>query len=215
MTLLRILPVLLSLAPAFAQAAHRPNAPLPDRAWLKADAGNMNAITSDWRYQGLLAAAFPQHQWFWYEHNRFLTVPQLAETFLGIPGDHTAALTSGRYLTITGYVPHDCTNNGFLWIDTDPGPSGETTRLLFAANPLVSASGTHLWLFVSSDRLDWQKLDADFLVQLKRWLGTLRTGLPAPNDQQHVTLVTFVYLSGRQDDCTLEDLLSQQPGASK
>ena len=205
----------MALAPALAQAPHRPAAPLPDRAWLKADAGNLYAIASDPRYQRLLTAAFPQHQWFWYEHSRFLTVPQLTQTFLGIPGDHTASLTSGRYLTITGCVPHDCTDNGFLWIDTEPGPSGEITRLLFAANPLVSASGTHLWLFISSDRFDWQKPDSDFLSQLKHWLGTLTTGLAAPDDRQHVTLVTFVYPNGRQEDRTPEDLLSQHPGAPK
>ena len=216
MTLLRILPILLSFAPAFAQAPHRPTAPLPDRAWLKANAGNTNAITSDLRYQRLLTAAFPQHQWFWYEHNRFLTVPQLTETFLGIPGDHTAVLTSGRYLTITGCVPHDCTDNGLLWIDTEPDQPGQTTRLLFAANPLVSGgSRTHLWPFTSSNRFDWQKPDSDFLSQLKRWLASLTTGLPAPDDRQHVTLVTIVSPDGRQNDRPLEDLLPHQTGAPK
>lgn len=172
-------------------------------------------LTGDPRFSPMLRRAFPQRQWFWNDHHRFPSTGEVIETFTAVPGK--ALLDSGRYLTLPGCVPHDCTDNGLLWIDTAPG----STQLIAAINPEVGGGpGTHLWLFTSGNGFDWQKPDANFRFHLNQWLGTLTTGLPAPNDHEHVTLITIVRPDGHQQDLTPQEVLEQQPvaqqsGASK
>lgn len=188
-------------APLYAQHTSRPPAHPLDTSWIKTYADKIDLFDSDPRYSPLLKAAFPQRQWFWFDHNRLLTIPGLAETFLGLRHFTTY---SGRYVTRAGCVPHDCTDNGLLWIDTDPAEDPGATRLILAVDPLISGGPTsHLWLFTSSNHFDWQKPSADFRTALTHWLTPIGTG----QFGSHPILITIVPPNGRQYDLAPSFLL--------
>jgi hypothetical protein len=113
--------------------------------------------------------AFPQRQYFWFDHSQLTAVPALVHQFIGVPGD--ALLEDNRYALTTGCVPHECGGRGFLWIDTEPS---DKPLLIFAATGLISSdaagSGTsliHLRLF-ASQKLNWQELPPSFKTNLSR-----------------------------------------------
>jgi hypothetical protein len=132
------------------------------------DIGNENQLNGDSRFTTLLKTSFPQRQWFWRENYRFISVPDLVQTFIGVPGD--AILDDQRYVTADGCVPHDCNDRGMLWIDTAAHPA----KLIFVGTasvrtgPADAGSRDRLWLF-SSSKLDFQNLPQPFLTSLRRW----------------------------------------------
>jgi hypothetical protein len=141
----------------------------PAHATSDNEVGRENALNGDPRFAVLLRSAFHQKQWFWLDHYRFTPLPDLIETFIGVPG--SAILDEGRYVTLDGCVPHDCTDRGMLWIDSESQPAS----LIFAATRPVNGdgpAGDHLWLF-SSVKLNWQHLPPSFLVSLPRWFETI------------------------------------------
>jgi len=137
--------------------------------------GRENRLNNDPRFTSLLRASFPQRQWIWYEHGKLAPLPEMMETFLGVPGN--AILDEDRYVTLDGCVPHDCDmDRGMLWIDTGVDPA----VLIFAGidpiggspPPYTYTRRSHLWIY-SSEKLSWQKIPAPFLSSLHRWLATI------------------------------------------
>lgn len=173
--------------------------------------GHENGLNGDPRFDALLRSSFHQRQWFWHDHGSFIPVADLVHTFIGVPGD--AVLTSGRYVTANGCVPHDCTDLGMLWIDTGVHPAS----LLFAATQLIVSvdkpSQTHLWIFASRKQ-NFEDLPPDFLASLKRWRDTANADKYLKSD---VILATLVQPTGEQVDLTYDTLFykQNQPGAKK
>jgi len=161
--------------------------------------GYENEFNGDPRLSALLKSSFPQHQWFWYDHYKFTPLPDLIQTFIGVPG--SALLDEDRYLTANGCVPHDCTTRGMLWIDTTAHPA----KLIFVATGDVSAgtgdkgASSMLWIF-SSSKLNWQKLPQAFLNSLHRWQNDLteqdRKGHVAWIDQGGFLVANLVQSTG-------------------
>jgi hypothetical protein len=173
-------------AGVLAQATHRQTATSNtsrDAAWVRAFAatgqlsttgvgiGRENQLNWDPRFTSLLAASFPQKQWFWYDHWKLTPLPAVMQLFMGVPGN--AVLVDGRFVTLDGCVPHDCgTNRGMLWIDTGTDPA----VLIFAGINTISSNSSpfksHLWVY-TSEKLNWQKVPPSFLFSLNRWLATI------------------------------------------
>jgi hypothetical protein len=194
-------------APALAQSAQKPTPPVStkDATWTREYATNGKDIKWDTRFIPLLKASFPQHQWFWYDHYKSTSLPDLIQTFLGVSG--SALLDEDRYVTADGCVPHDCVaNRGMLWIDTGTQPA----TLIFAATNLVSGNGPegyHLWIF-SSTKLNWQHLPPWFSVSLPRWLTTIaKPGYRGTSGYHYkFALATIVQPNGVMEDITPETL---------
>ena len=162
--------------PAAAIAASR------DAAWTRAFAsatlsssvtdsvGRENDLNWDPRFKSLLKASFPQKQSIWFEQGKLISLPEMIQKFIGVPGE--VLLDDSRYLTLDGCVPHDCDDRGMLWIDSGANPA----VLIFAGTGMISGSDSaeksHLWLY-SSEKLNWQQIPAPFLTSLHRWLATI------------------------------------------
>ena len=161
--------------------------------------GRDNALNRDPRFPLLLRSSFHQHQWFWYDNNKFTPVAELIELFIGVPGN--AILDDDRYVTANGCIPHDCVDRGMLWIDTAAHPA----KLIFVATGDVSSatgdksSSTMLWVF-SSSKLNWQQLPPPFLLSLHRWQNNLieqdRKGHVAWIDQGGFLMANLVQPTG-------------------
>ena len=70
----------------------------------------------DPQFRGLMRSSFPQRQSFWRDHEKFPSVPELVQEFLGVPG--SVSLDGDRFVTMDGCVPHACSARGMVWIDT-------------------------------------------------------------------------------------------------
>lgn len=171
-----------------AQAAHpRTAATSASRsaAWVRAFAapgplstagagiGRENQLNRDPRFKSLLAASFPERQWFWYDHSKLTPLPEMIQVFIGVPGN--AVLDDNRYVILDGCVPHDCVaNRGMLWIDSGTDPA----VLIFAGIDFIHgedpASESHLWIFTSKG-FDWGQIPGPFVSSLHRWLATIGT----------------------------------------
>ena len=181
------------------------------------DQGRENGLTNDPRFEALLKASFPQRQWFWYEHGRLVSMVDLIETFIGVPGD--AILDDGRYITADGCVPHDCVaNRGMLWIDSQTHPA----RLIFSGINIVSGDASQdasrLWIF-SNTKLNWQHLPPSFLASLPRWLANIaKPDYKGTNGYRYnFVLATIVQPNGVMEDITPETLhlRSKESGAKQ
>lgn len=191
--------------------------PKPDTSESALPAGNRD-IKWDPRFIPLMRSAFHQRQWFWFDHDHFTALPELIQIFIGVPGGVT--LDDDRYVTVTGCVPHACTDVGMVWIDTGTHPA----TLIFAATQLVSDSvehdgtPTHLWLFASSQQ-NWQHLPPDFSASLTRWLSTIaQPGYRGTNGYSFdFILATIVQPNGAMEDLTPDTfhLRSIKPGATQ
>jgi|ERR1035437_9551235 hypothetical protein len=172
--------------------------------------GQENRLNGDPRFLPLLKSAFHQQQWFWRDHYRFTPVPDLVQTFIGVPG--SALLDENRYITADGCVPHDCNDRGMLWIDTGSRPA----MLIFVATGLVRGSDrsdpTHLWI-LSSKHLDFENLPPAFLTSLRRW----KDDNAAHGYKEDFVLATLVQPTGEQVDLTYPTLFYKQnePGAKQ
>lgn len=205
----------------FAQAHASQSGEAPDTSWVRAFAlpssgsqnGQENKLNWDPRFRALLQSSFPQQQFLWRDHGRFMPLPALVQTFIGVPG--SVLLDQERYVTINGCVPHDCGDRGLVWIDTAPS---RRPPLLFVATsdihdgPGEAENPIHLWLF-SSIPMDWQKLPPAFLSSLTRWwTSTTQAGAdPVPDN---IVLVTLVEPSGEMVDLS-PDILAFSLGAKK
>lgn len=175
--------------------------------------GQENRLNWDPRFTALLKGAFPQKQWFWYDHYRFTPLPELIQTFIGVPGN--AILDDNRYVTIDGCVAHDCSANlGMLWSDTEQRPA----LLLFVGINIVAGSSdnaSHLWIF-SSANLNWTALPKPFLASLHRWILKISAN---PYNRYNFVLTTFVQPNGEMQDFALSFLhlnaLAAKPGANE
>jgi hypothetical protein len=160
----------------------------------------------DPRFASLLKTSFHQHQFFWRDYGHFTPLPDVAQEFIGVPGD--VLLDENRYITADGCVPHDCQDRGMVWIDT---ASPETPTVLFAATGMVRGSlsdnglGWHLWIF-SSTKLDWQHMPAHFVASLTGWWEHPQEGA----EREDLLLVTVVQPSGEMVDLLPSVLLLNQ-----
>jgi hypothetical protein len=223
------------VAGAFAQSAHAPAAAPDtrrDASWARSfaapgapsanggDIGDENRLVNDPRFELLLKASFPQKQWIWFERGKLLSLPDMVQFFLGVPGD--ALLDENRYVTLDGCVPHDCDDRGMLWMDT----GNERALLIFAGTGMVrsndGSSQTHLWIY-TSEKLNWQHMPTSFLASLHRWLATIGadTYRGTSGYRYTFTLVTVVGPNGIMEDIGPDVFgLGQQkqqptPGAGK
>jgi hypothetical protein len=202
--------LLAGFASARAQATHAlASAPATDATWTRQLAVPFNPqlaptvqgkLITDLRFLPLLKASFPQHQWFWYDHDSLVSMDDLIYAFLAVSfGD--PILDQGRYVTVNGCVAHVCNvDQGMLWIDTGVRPAS----LIFAAANLVSGNGPaayHLWIF-SSTKLNWQHLPPSFSVSLPRWLSTSGSS----GTSFKFDLVTIVQPNGIMEDISPETL---------
>jgi hypothetical protein len=161
--------------------------------------GRENQLNWDPRFRELLQSSLPQHQFFWRDHGRFTSLPELVQTFIGVPGD--VLLDQNRYVTINGCVPHACSVRGMVWIDTAPS---KQPSLIFVATSSLSPepseieSLVHLWLY-SSTPLNWQKLPPRFVSSLTQWWNKT-TRVWADTAPERIVLVTIVQPSGEMVD---------------
>jgi len=173
-----------------------------DLSWIRdyaapstgAEKGRGSDIKWDPRFRSLMQSSLHQQQHFWRDHGRFLPIPELVQTFIGVPGG--VVLEQDRYATVTGCVPHDCEDRGLVWIDT----AAKKTTLIFAATGLVRSGPTdtetryHLWLF-SSTSLNWAP--QPFIASLARWWSSTSHGQII---SEKIVLVTLVQPSGETVD---------------
>jgi hypothetical protein len=166
----------------------------------QSEAGRQNALNWDPRFVKLVQDAFPQPQYFWHDHGQFTEVPDLVHEFTGVPG--YPLLSDDRYAWITGCVPHDCADRGFLWIDTR---SAEKPLLIFAATGAVNSnqkdggrSLIHLRLFTSR-KLNWDQLPPNFKTSVAQWWNQT-TQIWTKYSPEHIVLVTLIQPSGEEVD---------------
>ena len=164
------------------------------------EAGRQNQLNWDPRFAKLLEDAFPQRQYFWFDQGKFPAVADLVHLFTGVPG--YALLDGHRFALITGCVPHDCGDRGFLWIDLE---SSGKPLLVFAATGSINSdrsdSGTsliHLRLFASQE-LNWQKLPPEFKKSFLRWWDQT-TQVWTKYSPEKVALITLIQPSGQEVD---------------
>jgi hypothetical protein len=215
------LPAFVFATHAPAQAPVRPLQATLDAAWVQTFAaplagnqtdkqiGRENALNGDPRFPLLLKSSFHQHQWFWYDNNKFTPVAELIELFIGVPG--SALLDDNRYVTADGCVPHDCVERGMLWIDTAAHPATVIFVATTDVNSIEGGDHARLWLF-ASQHLDFQNLPPAFLNSLKRWHNYIALGY-----KEDIVLATLVQPNGEQVDLTYPTLYfkDHQPGAKK
>jgi hypothetical protein len=174
--------------------------------------GRENQLNGDPRFRELLRSSLPQHQFFWRDHGRLTSLPELVQIFMGVPGD--VLLDQNRYVTIDGCVPHACSVRGMLWIDTAPS---KQPSLIFVATsafrpgPGETESLVHLWLYSSTPL--WQKLPPQFLSSLTQWWNNT-TRVWADTVPERVVLVTIVQPSGEMVDL-LPSMFAFSSGAKK
>lgn len=174
-----------------------------DLSWIRSftapagsdDDGRENALNGDARLVALLHSSLRQHQFFWHDHGNFTPLPDLVQTFIGVP--NKALLWDQRYAVVDGCVPHDCSDRGMLWIDT---ASTSKPSLIFVATDSVRGSGpkegslVHLWLF-SSTKLDWQHLPPSFVSSASPW-WTSTSAVWTKYYRERVVVVSLVQPSG-------------------
>lgn len=202
-----VFPLAISCVAAYGLGQYSPSkvSLSPDLSWIREFAshsrgdekGRENDLNMDPRFQLLLKHSLRQQQFFWRDHGRFTTLPDLVQTFIGVPGD--VLLEQNRYVTANGCVPHDCGDRGMIWMDTAPS---QHPLLIFVATEVINGptgntEAIHLWLF-STLKLDWQHVPPPFLGSISEWWNSTsqNTGLLP----QHVTLVTLVQPSGEMVD---------------
>ena len=149
----------------------------------------------DPRFRELMRSSFHQRQSFWRDHGVFPTLPELVETFIGVPAGVT--LDEDRYLTLDGCVPHACSTRGMVWIDTRG--TGKPLVIFVAPEDVSSGPGEkdslqHLWLY-ASDVVNWQKMPPDFMTSLAHWYTTYRT-IWKPYYSMRVVMLTLVEPTG-------------------
>ena len=174
----------------------------PDMQELRAfaDGGSKAGQDIKWdpNFRALMQASFHQHQYFWRDHGQFPSIPDLVETFIGVPEGVT--LQDNRYLTVDGCVPHDCGDRGMVWIDTASQPR----TVIFIVPDRVSTglhesgSPMHLWLFAST-HLNWQKLPQPLVESVGKWFVNYHTTW-ANYFNLRPTLVTIVQPTGEMVD---------------
>jgi hypothetical protein len=218
-SLLMTVPLIVS-APVIAESA--PAKASSGARWLRGFAspdsgdvkGRQNRLNWDPRFHSLLRSSLPQRQFFWRDHGRLTPLPQLVHLFIGVPGD--VLLAEGRYLTITGCVPHDCADRGMVWIDTAPA---EKTPLIFVATGQVNGGSPsrnsliHLRLY-SSVPLNWQKLPPQFESSLRRWWNSTTHAWDKYAPEQLV-MITMVQPTGDTVDLSPSFLLPADGSGSK
>jgi hypothetical protein len=170
---LAAVPLLAGFPPATAQTAHkRPVDATSDASWMRDYTVGGKDIKWDPRFIPLLRASFPQHQWFWRDHDKFTPLPELVRLYIGVPGG--VLVDQDRYVTAIGCVPHVCETRGMLWADTSAHP----TKLIFVATGDINGSPEYkgpnnmLWVF-SSTPMNFQRLPQPFLDSLQRWQAKL------------------------------------------
>lgn len=157
--------------------------------------GQENRLNGDPRFMALLHSSLRQHQFFWHDHGSFTPLPDLVQTFIGVP--NKALLLDERYAVVDGCVPHDCSDRGMLWIDT---ASGSRPSLIFVATSPVNGGGptdgslVHLWLF-SSTKLNWQQLPPSFMSSVSQW-WTSTSAVWTKYYSERVVVVSLVQGSG-------------------
>ncbi len=178
---------------------------LPDASWVRdfaspsqgSEKGRENQLNLDPRFHALLQSSLQQHQFFWRDHGRFTPVPDLVQTFIGVPG--SVLLDQNRYVIIDGCVPHDCGDRGLVWIDIAPA---KRPPLIFVATGDISNGPgdrerqIHLWLF-SSTPLNFQKMPPQFLSIVSQWWNRTSQGWDVP---ERIVLVTLVQPTGEMVD---------------
>jgi hypothetical protein len=205
---------------SFAQSAKSTARTDTDASWAKAYAvscgstgnhqcppstnGYENAFNGDVRLPGLLERSLHQQQSWWVNgHAGSAPVSSIVQEFIGVPRD--LFVDNDRYVTATGCVPHDCTTNGMLWIDTDAHPASVIFVAEVMINSVKGGDNNHLWIYASAHQ-NFETLPSNFLSSLKRWHDSISTKM----DPQSVTVVTLVQPNGRTVDLTYDTVFYNQ-----
>lgn len=165
--------------------------------------GYENEFNGDPRLMPLLKHGLPQSESWWVNgYGGSAPVSSIVQEFIGVPGGLT--VDDDRYVTATGCVPHDCTTNGMLWMDTGTHPA----TVIFVGEDLVVGKGKgeggyHLYLYTSRELATYYagkrhigKFSPDFLTNLSRW----QAAHVSKYDEQNMLLVSTVWPNGRTHD---------------
>ncbi|MGA8939880.1 MAG: hypothetical protein WB439_12025 [Acidobacteriaceae bacterium] len=151
-------------------AIHRP-LPADNLQWLwqytqPAPNGNEAGLLDDPRFKSMLHDNLKAPQSFF--RNGALPLADVAEHYFGMIFSAVRGMDN-RYITFNSCVPHDCTSQGLLWIDTAP------------AHPTI--------VFVATQWTTEGKSDADPDADFNLWVFSNR-----PLDPEHPppTLVTAI-----------------------
>lgn len=166
----------------------------------KSTNGYENAFNGDPRLPTLLKISLPQQESWWVDgHAGSAPVSRIVQEFIGVP--RNLLVDDDRLVTATGCVPHDCTTNGMLWIDTDAHPA----TVIFAAEVMIESvkggDNNHLWIYASTQQ-NFEALPPSFLASLMRWHSSISTKMLP----QTVTVATLVQPNGRMTDLTYDTL---------
>jgi hypothetical protein len=161
--------------------------------------GYENAFNGDSRLPGLLKRSLPQQQSWWVNGHGGGSAPvsSIVQELIGVPKD--LFVDNDRYVTATGCVPHDCADNGMLWIDAGAHPA---TVIFVAEVGITSVKGgnnNHLWIYASSHQ-NFEALPQNFLISLKRWHKSIAT----EESPQSVSVATLVQPNGLMSDLTYD-----------
>jgi len=174
-----------------------------DLGWLHEFVGPYTGKDVKWdqHFQALITASLHQRQSFWHDHGKLISLPDLVQVFIGIPGSVVA--DEDRFYTIDGCIPHDCMDKGMVWIDS---ASNVKPAVIFVAMSSVNTAQSergapiHLWIF-SSTTFNWQKLPPNFLLHVNQWWAATQNYSKAYFDDE-LALVTIVQPTGETVDMT-------------
>jgi hypothetical protein len=192
-TLLHLAALLILTAPARAQITDPNNliAPPPppiqfrgkhlirttDLQWLwqytqPAPIGNESGLLADPHFRPMLDDNLKAPQAFF--RNGKLPLARVAELYFGMILGNVTGIDN-RYITFYSCVPHNCTSQGLLWIDTQP----QHATVVFAATEWTAEGKSviepdadyNLWLF-SSRALDIEHPPQSLIEAIAHWRPT-------------------------------------------
>jgi hypothetical protein len=160
----------------------KPGAIEPSAKWLFRydesipDPTQHSDVRTDPRFRPLLARNFHQQAFYWNTHDPLW---KDVFTFLQVGGGKVK-VKEHRYAIVSGCVPHMCdTEEGFLWVDTDP----RIHDVIFAALTAIPGEGIHgspslfhLWIFCNhslpQDFVE-KSLPDGFLYSMQDWIDEI------------------------------------------
>ena len=170
-------------------ARHQQVKPTDDLQWLwpythPEPVGDELGLLRDPRFPILLHDALHAPQTFWRNGN--LPLDKVAQQHLGVTQGGVQG-DNNRYITLTGCVPHNCPDQGLLWIDTLP----KHQIVIFAATDWTTQSRVMedpdadftLWIF-PSHAINPDRLPFAFVRTIRTWdhPGRIKTTLVVDPD---------------------------------
>lgn len=187
--------------------AQSPAAPASARWLLDFESKSTNDLYHDKRFASFLRTNVSTRPLAYWVDSKPSIPAQDALEFLGGPSD-IIHIVDHRFLTASACVPHDCTERGLLWVDTDTGNTVFAPSVADSTTPaLGDGSRYHLFLFTNCP-FHWSNLPPTLLNDIATW-----SAQPDGDGTSHSRIgrVTLVEPDGTQIQLTAAEVHAWTP----